>query len=291
MSNLKVDAKTNILEFKRKHNLLVENSAIKIEVSNINSMTDSELDGLKCGDIVAKKTGNQFHNYIVTYKEEEHGICLSYYAAGYIETVSYDYTDGHWVYNSTDVFNASDIKGVTTHQVNYDDEQALPIQDLEELEIKVGDILYTAGDVLGIITKFTNFDIGNELVVVWFVEGHVRTNIYVSDGQDFSIDDFYNIAGVETKLYKHEVKGIGAGGPPKIIVYDTDSSKITTSNVATRINNSISAITNSSKITFADISGTNLLLVYFGIIPPSSVNTQVSTSALSGYTDDVVIPL
>ena len=44
-----------------------------------------------------------YHTYIVTYKEEYKGICLSYFAAGYLETVSYDYTDGVWVYNSTDV--------------------------------------------------------------------------------------------------------------------------------------------------------------------------------------------
>ena len=101
--NLMVNSKTNILEFKRKHNLLVGRSSIKISVTNIATLTDTELNNLKCGDLVQKKTGNQFHNYIVTYKEENKGICLSYYAYGYTETVSYDYEDGHWSYNSTDI--------------------------------------------------------------------------------------------------------------------------------------------------------------------------------------------
>ena len=99
----KVNSKSNILEFKRKHNLLVDGSSVKISASNITTLSDEDLNNLKCGDMVQKKTGNQFHNYIVTYKEENHGICLSYYACGYTETVSYDFTEGHWVYNSTDI--------------------------------------------------------------------------------------------------------------------------------------------------------------------------------------------
>ena len=74
------------------------------EVTNIQSMSDDLLNSLKAGDIITKETGNMKHTYIVTYKEENHGICLSYFASGYIETISYDYVDGHWVYNSKDVF-------------------------------------------------------------------------------------------------------------------------------------------------------------------------------------------
>lgn len=87
--------------------LKAECSVVRTE-SKITELSDDVLNKLKVGDMIAKKTGNQKHNYIVTYKEEKHGICLSYYAAGYIETVSYDYTNGHWVYNSTDVFNADE---------------------------------------------------------------------------------------------------------------------------------------------------------------------------------------
>lgn len=75
-------------------------------VTDITALTNDVLNQLKPGDMVIKKTGNMEHTYIVTYKEEKHGICISYFAAGYSETVSYDYTDGNWVYNSTDVWSA-----------------------------------------------------------------------------------------------------------------------------------------------------------------------------------------
>ena len=52
-------------------NYLVDNSAIKTEVSNIKNLSSDVINELKCGDIISKKTGNQYHNYIVTYKEEK----------------------------------------------------------------------------------------------------------------------------------------------------------------------------------------------------------------------------
>lgn len=75
----------------------------KIEVKNINAMTDYEINKLECGDIVAKNTNGQYHCYTVSYKQNGVGICLTYTDASVVETVSYDYTEGHWVYNSTDV--------------------------------------------------------------------------------------------------------------------------------------------------------------------------------------------
>ena len=80
-----------------------ENSSVVINASNIRALSDDELNALKVGDVVQKITGEQKHCYIVSYKQEEHGICLTYVDAGYMETVSYDYTEGHWVYNSTDI--------------------------------------------------------------------------------------------------------------------------------------------------------------------------------------------
>lgn len=74
-----------------------------IEVSNITTLTDDEINFLKPGYEVIKKTGNQRHTYLVSYKENGQGICLTYTDASVVETVSYDYSGGHWVYNSTDV--------------------------------------------------------------------------------------------------------------------------------------------------------------------------------------------
>lgn len=76
----------------------------RYETSNILELDGSVLDALRCGDQVLKITGNQRHLYTVTYKGEGvgEGICLTYVAAGLIETVSYDRTESGWSYNSTD---------------------------------------------------------------------------------------------------------------------------------------------------------------------------------------------
>ena len=75
-----------------------------IEVTDITALTAAQLDALNVGDKVVKVTGTEKHLYLVTYKAETGGgICLSYNAAGYGETVSYDRTESGWAYNSTDV--------------------------------------------------------------------------------------------------------------------------------------------------------------------------------------------
>lgn len=74
-------------------------------VTDITKLSNSQLDGLNVGDAVVKVTGVQKHLYLVSYKGDGagQGICLSYNAAGYGETVSYDRSGEGWVYNSTDV--------------------------------------------------------------------------------------------------------------------------------------------------------------------------------------------
>lgn len=81
----------------------------KAEVDNITSISDEILNKLQAGDVVVKKTGNQKHTYIVTYKEENQGICLTYLDASVVETQSYDYIDGAWVYNSQDKTNLANL--------------------------------------------------------------------------------------------------------------------------------------------------------------------------------------
>ena len=79
-------------------------AAVPIEVTDITKLTAEQLDGLNVGDKVVKVTGTDQHLYLVTYKATTGGgICLSYNAAGYGETVSYDRTESGWAYNSTDV--------------------------------------------------------------------------------------------------------------------------------------------------------------------------------------------
>ena len=79
-------------------------ASLAIEVADITKLTNDQLDSLNVGDKVVKITGADKHLYVVTYKAETGGgICLSYNAAGYGETVSYDRTESGWAYNSTDV--------------------------------------------------------------------------------------------------------------------------------------------------------------------------------------------
>ena len=83
----------------------LENPPTPEMVTDITALTDEQLDTLEVGDKVIKVTGVQKHLYLVTYKGEGagEGICLSYNAAGYGETVAYDRTESGWAYNSTDI--------------------------------------------------------------------------------------------------------------------------------------------------------------------------------------------
>lgn len=96
--------------------LMSEKAVVKSESSNIQALSPELLDELQVGDVVQKITGKQKHCYVVTYKGEGagEGICLTYCAAGYMETVSYDRSGSSWVYNSTDVvsFSPEEVEGV-----------------------------------------------------------------------------------------------------------------------------------------------------------------------------------
>ena len=75
----------------------------KLEVNNITTLTTAQLNALNCGDVVIKNENGNKHAYVVSYKENNVGICLTYADAENVETVSYDYTNNEWVYNSTDI--------------------------------------------------------------------------------------------------------------------------------------------------------------------------------------------
>ena len=82
---------------------------VALNVSDVKELTTAQCNSLKCGDIVTKEDSTGKHAYIVTFKKDGTGMCLTYAdGSGYIETVSYDLTGDEWVYNSTDVFNAED---------------------------------------------------------------------------------------------------------------------------------------------------------------------------------------
>jgi len=73
-----------------------------LEVTNITTLTTAQINALAAGDVVLKNEDGNKHTYVVSYKEDGVGICLTYTDATLVETVSYDYTNNEWVYNSTD---------------------------------------------------------------------------------------------------------------------------------------------------------------------------------------------
>lgn len=90
-------------------NIKANNIVNTIVVSNIKQISDEILSSLKAGDIVQKEDSSGKHSYIVSFKKDGTGICLTYTDASVVETQSYDYTDGHWVYNSEDKTEFADL--------------------------------------------------------------------------------------------------------------------------------------------------------------------------------------
>lgn len=79
------------------------NGLAALTAGNITTLTTNQINSLKCGDIVCKEDSTGKHAYIVSYKKDGTGICLTYADASVVETVSYDYSGSAWVYNSTDI--------------------------------------------------------------------------------------------------------------------------------------------------------------------------------------------
>lgn len=83
---------------------------IHLEVTDITAVPSNYLDTVQCGDVIIKRTGNMKHAYIVTYKEDGVGLCLTYHDASTVETIPYNYTDGKWVWdNSRDAANLTSL--------------------------------------------------------------------------------------------------------------------------------------------------------------------------------------
>ena len=156
-----------------------------LETSSITALTSEQINSLQAGDVVLKITGNQKHAYIVSYKEDGQGICLTYTDASCVETVSYDKTASGWVYNSTDITpipTDAHIKGLIQadkdilSQIEYDDDNRRIFLPVGILPLSIGTendtffldyedmyVLNDEGNVVGIIEKETETE-GDYLV-------------------------------------------------------------------------------------------------------------------------------
>ena len=75
-------------------------------VTDITALTTEQLDALKPGHVVVKKTGNAQHAYFVAYKDDVLGeISLVYTDRWTIEEVYYEKHDGAWAHVVTDVYS------------------------------------------------------------------------------------------------------------------------------------------------------------------------------------------
>lgn len=78
-------------------------------VSDMTTLTQAQCKSLKCGDVIIKEDVSGQHAYIVSYKKEDTGMCITYTDASCVETVSYDLVEGVWTYNSKDVADLTKI--------------------------------------------------------------------------------------------------------------------------------------------------------------------------------------
>lgn len=92
------------------HFALKDSTPTIIKVTDITALTGDQLDALRCGDVVVKKTGTMEHRYHVSYKDETNGgLCLTYVDCENVETVAYEKREGVWTYDSTDITNIGSI--------------------------------------------------------------------------------------------------------------------------------------------------------------------------------------
>lgn len=73
-------------------------------VTNVEGLTKEQLDSLKPGDYVIKETGNEYHTYWVSYKDEVKGeLSLTYADHQNVEEVYYEKTAGVWGHVITEI--------------------------------------------------------------------------------------------------------------------------------------------------------------------------------------------
>ena len=103
-----------------------------LEVDNVKTLSNSQIDLLRCGDYLVKKDASGEHAYKVTFKSAT-GMCITYFDASVIETQSYDKVGDNWVYNSEDKQEITDA-----HFQNLM-EQGEPMEGYEVLNVSSGD--------------------------------------------------------------------------------------------------------------------------------------------------------
>lgn len=139
-----------------------------VDTNNITTLSDEVCNALKCGDMVNKVDSTGKHSYRVSYKKDKGGMCLTYSDASCVETVSYDYTASHWVYNSKDV--------TTIENMN----------KIEKIKDKSGHLRFIEGNIslqniTGLTGVYAKWSLsGTHLMIV--IAGDIAANTTINDG-------------------------------------------------------------------------------------------------------------
>ena len=184
-----------------------------VECNDIKTLSNSQIDLLRCGDYLVKKDVSGEHAYKVSYKKDKVGICLTYCdGSGYIETASYDYTGGKWVFNSLDVFNGADL------QDEIDDKQDKLVSGTNIKTINSTSLLGSGNiDITGGKQLYEHrifFDIGDGMGNIQFAFINDISTPYVGEAEEQTIcqtlKDIINALGNSTTYYPASVNYDGA---------------------------------------------------------------------------------
>ena len=103
---------------------------------NIRALSTTDINKLRAGDIVLKEDETGKHAYVVSYKKDGTGICMTYTDATYAETISYDYNSvtKEWVYNSMDSIefvSKSYVDSLMSGALKREIVETLPTEDID----------------------------------------------------------------------------------------------------------------------------------------------------------------
>lgn len=222
-------------------------------VASMVALTTAQINTLSAGDIVLKKDASGYHSYIVSYKKEGTGICLTYTDASCVETVSYDLVNGEWVYNSTDLtqFNEKQDKLVSGENIKTLNNTSLlgsgdiPLKTINGASIIGDEDIVVSAKVYAHIVKFSN----DYSIVIYltndtpFTETTLAQWLYNkgfrSSGVYFPTSPYAKVSGSNLLLYYGISSSAGTSisgrvmsiGSPYSAVPDFDSLTFTSDNV------------------------------------------------------------
>lgn len=184
-----------------------------VECDNVKTLSNSQIDLLRCGDYLVKKDSSGEHAYKVTYKSDT-GMCITYHDASVVETQSYDKVDGNWVYNSED---KTELGGSGTKLYKHVFSVTSFGNNTHTLENVEGVCTLTIG---GFSTSVVAFEVITKTSVPYTNLGSV-----IAD-EDNIVSIHYNIAG-SNKIFNGIVDCDKNNSSLKLAWLDYASSKIT----------------------------------------------------------------